>query len=162
MAKTATTLAGAIGTSDWIVNTANNAAMRPGDNIVVGTAPNQESMKALVVDPNVGAIVYRGNRGTAALAAAAGATVSYGPPTDWGAGVGLTAGVTRTAEPFEAEARSEVAAEDEEKQGERVEKKRKDLEKKSADEAKTAADARAAADAKAEKAEKNAQPSAHK
>ena len=159
MAKTTTTLAGAIGASDPLVNSANNAALRPGDNIVVGTAPNQESMRALVVDPAVGAIVYRGNRGTAGLAQAAGVPLVYGPPSDWSAGVGLTAGVTRTLEPFELEARSEVAAEDEEKLTDRVESKRKTLEKKSADDAKAVAAAAAAADAKAEK---NAAPSTHR
>lgn len=150
MAKTTTTLAAAIGPSDWIVNTANNAAMRPGDNIVVGT----ETMRALVVDPNAGAIVYRGARGTAGQAAAGGATVNYGPPTDWSVGVG----VTRTAEPFEAEARGEVAAEDDEKLADRIETKRVDLQKKAAEEATVRAKA-----AEKAAAEKNAHtPVAHK
>lgn len=155
MAKTTTTLAGAIGPSDTQISTANNAAMRTGDNIVVGT----ETMRALVVDPAIGATVFRGSRGTAGQAASAGATLNYGPPTDWGAGVG----VTMLPMEFEKEAAADVAAEDAEKLAERVEKKRKELEKKAAEEAEKqqkAAD-KAAADAKAA-ADKTAHPAAHK
>lgn len=154
MAKTTTTLAAAIGPSDWIVNTANNAAMRPGDNIVVGT----ETMRALVVDPNAGAIVFRGSRGTAGQAAAGGATVNYGPPTDWGVG----AGVTMFAAEFEAEAKGEVAAEDDEKLNERIEKKRVELAKKAADEAAARAKAAEKAEAVAEKVADKNERAAHR
>lgn len=88
MAKTSTTLAGAISQSDWLINVTNKAALRAGDSIVVGT----ESMRALVVDPSAGVptVVFRGSRGTNGQAAAGGATLTYGPPSDWGVGVGVT------------------------------------------------------------------------
>jgi len=159
MAKTSTTLAAAIGPSDWVVNTANNAALRPGDNIVVGT----ETMRALVVDVNAGAIVYRGARGTNGQAAAGGATLTYGPPTDWGASVG----VASFPQDFETEAAGEIAAEDAEKLAERVEKKRVELQKKAAEKAAADAKAAEAAEKAAEKAadkaaDKNDRPSAHR
>jgi hypothetical protein len=158
MAKTSTTLAGAIGPSDVLVNTANNAALRPGDNIVVGT----ETMKALVVDTAIGALVYRGARGTAGQAAAGGATLTYGPPADWGPGIG----VTSLPMEFEPEAAREVAAEDAEKLAERVEKKRKELVAKAAEKAAADAKAAEAAEKAAEKAdgraEKNERASAHR
>jgi hypothetical protein len=157
MAKTTTTLAGAVGASDLAVGfaAADNPKIRAGDNIVVGT----ESMKALIVDPALGAtVVYRGNRGTAlgtGVAYNAGAAASFGPPSDWGPLVG----VAMVPLEFEAEAKDEVAAEDAEKLAERVEKKRKELEAKAV--AKAAADAKAAeaaekaAEKAADKAEKN-------
>lgn len=110
MAKTVTALAGAITANDWIVNVVNKAALRAGDNLVVGN----ESMKVLVADPALPAIVYRGNRGTAGLAAADGATATYGPPPDWGVSVGVT--MLRDADPalqpFLAEVHAEREAED--------------------------------------------------
>jgi hypothetical protein len=145
MAKTSTTLAGPIGPSDWLVGIANKAALNAGDNIVVGT----ETMKALVVGPaGAPAVVYRGARGTNGQAAAGGATLTYGPPTDWGAGVG----VASIPLEFEEEAAREIAEEDAEKQHDRVAKlaEKKAAEKKAADEkaAKAAADAAKAAEAK--------------
>ena len=87
MAKTSTTVSGPITSSDWLVSLANKAALRPGDNIVVGT----ETMRVLAVDPATGvpSMVFRGARGTNGQAAAAGATANYGPPTDWAPGVGV-------------------------------------------------------------------------
>lgn len=141
MAKTSTTLSGAIAAGDSLVNVASKAAMRAGDNIVIGT----ETMKVLVADPVNPAVVYRGHRGTNGQAAAAGATVNYGPPSDWGPGVG----VAMVPQAFEAEAKAEVAAEDAKELADRVEKKRLELEKKATE--KAAADAKAAEKTAADK-----------
>lgn len=130
MAKTTTTLAGAISASDWLVGVANKAALNPGDNIVVGT----ETMRALYVDRAAGTpvVVFRGSRGTNGQAAAGGAALNYGPPTDWGPGIG----VAMVPMEFEAEAAAEISAEDAEKLQERIEKlaEKKAAEKKAADE----------------------------
>jgi nucleoid-associated protein YgaU len=142
MAKTTTTLAGGITSSDWLVNVANKTALRAGDNIVVGT----ETMKVLVADPATPAIVYRGHRGTNGQAAATGAAANYGPPSDWGAGVGvLMTGV----EPFLAEIEAERAAEDVKEAEARAEKAAKEA-------AKEAEKAAAAAEKAAKEAEKEA------
>jgi hypothetical protein len=148
MAQTTTTLAGAIGPGDSLITIADKAvAMRPGDNITVGT----ESMKAIVVDAGSGkpVVVYRGARGTNGQPAAGGATLKYGQPSDFGAGVGVAMAPLE----FEAEAAVDIAVEDAEKHDERVKKlaEKKAAEKKAADEkaAKAAADAAKAAEAKA-------------
>jgi hypothetical protein len=90
MATTATTLAGAVSASEWLIQLASKTGLRAGDNIVL--TATAETMRALVVDPAAGTpiIVYRGARGTAGRAAAGGAAVTYGAPTDYGAGVGIT------------------------------------------------------------------------
>jgi hypothetical protein len=167
MAKTTTTLAATVGPNDWAVGFgaagADNGKIRPGDNIVVGN----ESMKALVVDPLLGAtVVYRGIRGTAlgtGAAYVAGQAASFGQPSDYGATVGGGgAGVTMVEQPFQAEAADEIAAEDAEKLGERVEKKRKELVAKAAEKAAADAKAAEAAEKAAEKADKNERAPAHK
>lgn len=159
--STTTTLSGAIGTSDSILNTAANASILPGYNLAVGN----ESMRVLISDPAIGLVVYRGNRGTAALTASAGATVTYGAPPSWAASVGPGGpGVQSAPGPFEAEAAAEIAAEEAEELAEKVEAKRKELEKKAAEKAAAEAKAaeKAAADAKAA-TEKNAHTTtAHK
>lgn len=156
--STTTTLSGAIGTGDVILNTAANASILPGYNLAVAN----ESMKVLISDPVIGLVVYRGNRGTSALAANAGATVTYGAPSAWAASVGPGGpGVQSAPQEFEAEAAAEIGAEDAEKLAERVEKKRVELKKKADEEAAARAKAaeKAAADAKAA-AEKNAHTTA--
>jgi hypothetical protein len=85
MATTATTLSGAITASDWLITLASAAALKPGDNIVC----QNESMKALVVAPGLPVIVYRGSRGTNGVTHAGGTAVTYGSPTDYGAGTGV-------------------------------------------------------------------------
>jgi hypothetical protein len=140
MAKTTTALAGAIAPGDWLINLVNPAALRAGDNIVVGT----ETMRALVVTPSLPVVVYRGARGTNGQAAANAAVATYGPPPDWGVSVGVTRmGLTE----FEAEAEAEIAAEEAEKRHERVEKlaEKKAAEKKAVDD-KAAAERKAADD----------------
>jgi hypothetical protein len=115
MAKTSTTLAGAIGPSDWLIGVANKAALNPGDNIVVGT----ETMKTLIVGAaGAPAVVYRGARGTNGQAAAGGAVLSYGPPTDWGVSVGVSSVLPEGVA-------AELAAEDAKELEERIEKAEK-------------------------------------
>jgi hypothetical protein len=150
MAKTVTTLAGPIGPSDWLIGITNKAALNAGDNIVVGT----ETMRALVVGaPGAAAVVYRGARGTNGQAAAGAATLTYGPPTDWGASVG----VTSLPMEFEEEAAREIDGEEAEKRQERIEKlaEKKAAEKKAADEKLAKAAAEAAKDAAKDAAKGN-------
>lgn len=84
MAKTVTTIVGALGPSDTFVTFASQGALKAGDSIVC----ENESMRALVVGTGA-AIVYRGARGTAGAAHAGGTAASYGQPTDYGAGTGV-------------------------------------------------------------------------
>ena len=145
MAKTTTTLSGAITGSDWLVNVVNKAALRPGDNIVIGT----ETMRALVTDTVTPAIVYRGARGTAGQAAADGATVNYGPPSDWSVGVGVTR-LSAGAEPFLAQVKAERDEEDVTEAEERAQKAAEADAKESEERAKKAAAAEKAAEKAAE------------
>ena len=109
MATTATTLAGAVSPSDWIVTLASAAALKPGDNIVC----QSETMRALVVTPGGGpAIVYRGARGTNGVTHAGGTAVTYGGPSDYGPGVGVTSINLLAAETALAEQQAEKRAKD--------------------------------------------------
>jgi hypothetical protein len=171
MAKTTSVLAATVGPSDLAVGFGaagvDNNKIRAGDNITVGN----ESMKALAVDPLLGAtIVYRGTRGTAlgtGAAYAAGQVASFGQPSDFAATVGPGGpGVAMAPLEFQEEAAAEIKDEDAEKLAERVEKKRKELVAKAAEKAAADAKAAEAAEKAAEKAEakgeRNDRPSAHR
>jgi hypothetical protein len=85
MATTSTTLAGAVGASDWYVTLASSTNLKPGDNIVL----EQETLRALVVTPGLPTVVFRGARGTNGKTHAGGVAATYGGPADFGPGIGV-------------------------------------------------------------------------
>jgi hypothetical protein len=164
MAKTTTTLSGPIGTSDWMIQLANMAGLQANDDIVLGTAPNQETARALVVPSpsNPSIIVLRGARGTNGLTYAGGATAVFGRPTDWGPGGGPVFGVQSVEDAELSPYLAEIEGKRHEADVKEAEALKKKADEEAAKEAEKAAKAEAKAKADAEKEhEANSKTASH-